>query len=43
MAHLIRESRVIQTDATPVPVLEPGSRRTRTGHLWVYLGDADHQ
>jgi hypothetical protein len=33
---------VIQTDDTPVPVLDPGSRRTKTGHLWVYLGDADH-
>src|SRR4029079_14035245 len=42
MAELVRHSRVIQTDDTPVPVLDPGSRRTRTGHLWVYLGDADH-
>jgi transposase len=42
MAELVRESRVIQTDDTTVPVLEPGSRRTRTGHLWVYLGDAAH-
>jgi transposase len=43
MAELVRQSRVIQTDDTPVPVLEPGFRRTRTGHLWVYLGDADHR
>jgi transposase len=42
MAERVRQSRVIQTDDTPVPVLEPGSRRTRTGHLWVYLGDAAH-
>jgi transposase len=42
MAGLIRKSRVIQTDDTPVPVLDPGSRRTKTGHLWVYLGDAEH-
>jgi transposase len=42
MAELVRQSRVIQTDDTPVPVLDPGSRRTRTGHLWVYLGDAGH-
>ncbi len=42
MAELVRQSRVIQTDDTPVPVLDPGSRRTKTGHLWVYLGDADH-
>jgi hypothetical protein len=33
---------VIQTDDTPVPVLDPGSRRTKTGHLWVYLGDTEH-
>jgi transposase len=32
----------IQTDDTPVPVLDPGSRRTRIGHLWVYLGDNHH-
>jgi hypothetical protein len=42
MAGLVRQSLVIQTDDTSVPVLDPGSRRTRTGHLWVYLGDADH-
>jgi transposase len=42
MADLVRRSRVIQTDDTPVPVLDPGSRRTKTGHLWVYLGDAGH-
>jgi transposase len=42
MAERVRRSRVIQTDDTPVPVLDPGSRRTRTGHLWVYLGDDAH-
>lgn len=42
MADLVRQSRAIQTDDTPVPVLDPGSRRTRTGHLWVYLGDDEH-
>src|SRR5262245_47980292 len=42
MAELVRQSRVIQTDDTPVPVLDPGSRATRPGHLWVYLGDAHH-
>jgi transposase len=41
MAELVRQSRVIQTADTPVPVLDPGSRRTKTGHLWVYLGDTD--
>ena len=42
MAELVRQSRVIQTDDTPVPVLDPAARPTRTGHLWVYLGDAGH-
>src|SRR5262245_25548176 len=42
MGELVQQSRVIQTDDTPVPVLDPGSRRTRTGHLWVYLGEAAH-
>ena len=42
MAALVRLSRVIQTDHTSVPVLDPGSRRTRTGYLWVYLGDTAH-
>ena len=29
----------IHTDDTPVPVLEPGLGRTRTGRLWVYVRD----
>ncbi len=41
MAERVRQSRVIQTDDTPVPVLTPGARRTKIGHLWVYLGDAE--
>ena len=28
----------INSDDTPVPVLDPGSGRTKTGRLWVYLG-----
>jgi hypothetical protein len=35
-------SRVIHTDDTVVPVLEPGLNRTKTGRLWVYIGDRDH-
>jgi hypothetical protein len=42
MAELVRQSRVIQTDDTSVPVLAPGSRRTMTGHLWVYPVDPGH-
>ena len=29
----------IHADDTPVPVLEPGLGRTRTGQLWVYVRD----
>ena len=29
----------IHTDDTPVPVLSPGSGRTKTGRLWVYARD----
>jgi len=36
-------SRKIHTDDTPVPVLDKGREVTRTGRLWVYLGDADHE
>lgn len=28
----------IHTDDTPVPVLDPGSGKTKTGRLWIYLG-----
>ena len=43
MAREVLASKVVQTDDTPVPVLDrlhPG--RTRTGRLWVYRGDAEH-
>lgn len=41
MATRIRgpQAKVIHTDDTPVPVLDPGRGKTRTGRLWVYLGD----
>jgi transposase len=35
-------SKVIHTDDTPVPVLDRQRSSTRTGRLWVYLGDAAH-
>ena len=35
-------SKVVQTDDTPVPVLDPELPRTRTGRIWVYVGDPDH-
>ena len=38
----VLRSRVIQTDETRVPVQEPGQTKTKSGRLWVYLGDRDH-
>jgi transposase len=38
----VRLSRVIHTDDTPVPVLDPLLPHTRTGRFWVYCGDANH-
>lgn len=42
MEQKIRQSRVIHTDDTPVPVQDQGRGRTKTGRLWVYLGDGEH-
>ncbi len=42
MRHQVLQSRIIQTDDTTVPVLDPQLHRTRTGRLWVYRGDVDH-
>jgi transposase len=36
-------SRKIHTDDTTVPVLERGRDSTRTGRLWVYVGDEEHE
>ncbi len=41
MAQQVRSSKVIQTDDTPVPLLR-GRGKTRTAHLWAYLGDAQN-
>lgn len=35
-------SRIVQTDDTPVTVLEPGQKGSHKGRLWVYLGDREH-
>jgi transposase len=35
-------SKVVQTDDTPVPVLDPELPHTRTGRIWTYVGDAAH-
>ena len=37
-AHVLAAER-LHADDTPVPVLAPGSGRTKTGRLWVYLRD----
>ena len=36
--HVLAGS-VLHADDTPVPVLDPGRGRTKTGRLWVYLRD----
>lgn len=40
MGGRIRQSKVIHTDDTPLPVQQKGRGKTKTGRLWVYLGDA---
>lgn len=43
--HLKKEalaSRIIHTDDTEVPVLEPGKGQVHRGRLWVYIGDDRH-
>lgn len=42
MKELALSSKVVQTDDTPVPVLDPDLPRTRTGRIWTYVGDNDH-
>ena len=36
------QSKVLQTDDTPVGVLVPELARTRTGRIWTYVGDDEH-
>ena len=38
----VLQSRVVQTDETRVPVLDPGRKQTKPGRLWVFVGDRDH-
>jgi transposase len=42
MKRSVLQSAVVQTDDTPVPVLDRARKHTRTGRLWVYVGDARH-
>lgn len=39
MCARVRSSKVIHTDDTPVPVQDRSRQTTRTGRIWVYVGD----
>jgi transposase len=39
MAERVRQSKVIHTDDTPVPIQSPGAKQCRKGRIWCYLGD----
>jgi len=39
LGRYVRQAEKIHTDDTPVPVLEPGRGKTRTGRLWTYVRD----
>ncbi len=40
MNQLILKSRVVQSDATTLPVIKKGLGKTHKGYIWVYRGDA---
>lgn len=42
MVRDVLQSRVIHTDDTPMPVLDPSLPHTRTARLWTYVGDWRH-
>ena len=42
MIQHVLQSRVIQTDDTPVPVQDDSRDHTRTGRVWLYHGDVEH-
>jgi len=42
MKQRVLKSKVMQTDDTPVPVLDPDLGHTRTGRIWTYVGDGEH-
>jgi len=39
MREVVLTSKAVQTDDTPVPVLDRKLTRTRTGRIWTYVGD----
>jgi transposase len=42
MKERVKQSKVIQTDETKVPVQQPGGGETHKGRMWVFLGDERH-
>lgn len=42
MQQLIVQSKVVQSDATTLPVIKKGLGKTHRGFVWVYRGDRDH-
>lgn len=42
MKEAVLTSKAVQTDDTPVPVLDRERTRTRTGRIWTYVGDRRH-
>jgi transposase len=43
MASLLRQSKVLHTDATKMPYLDPTVKgRTLSGQMWAYVGDRDY-
>jgi transposase len=39
MTERVRQSHVIHTDDTTVPIQSPGAKQCRKGRIWCYLGD----
>lgn len=42
MKRVVLSSKAVQTDDTPVAVLDPAMTRTKTGRIWTYVGDKAH-
>jgi transposase len=42
MKQRVLASKAVQTDDTPVAVLDPDLPRTKTGRIWTYVGDGHH-
>jgi transposase len=43
MVKAVLKSKAIQSDDTPVDVLDPGREGTRQGRMWIAIGDRDHR